>query len=54
MGLTYQRDAIETECCMFLGSYSSDDDIFGEGQMARFVTKTLKIFSGLVVLTYCT
>ena len=25
-----------------------------EGQMARFVTKTLRLCSGLVVLTYCT
>ena len=37
-------------------SYSSDDDpsslaVDVEGQMARFVTKTLSV---LVVLTYCT
>ena len=25
-----------------------------EGQMARFVIKTLRVCSGLVVLTYCT
>ena len=40
-------------------SYSSDDDpsslvVDVEGQMARFVTKTLRVCSGLVVLTYCT
>ena len=40
-------------------SYSSDDDpsslaVDAEGQMARFGTKTLKVCSGLVVLTYCT
>ena len=40
-------------------SYSSDNDpsslaVDAEGQMARFVTKTLRVFSGLVVLTYCT
>ena len=52
---------------MFLGagegntpsSYASDDDslslaVDAEGQMARFVTKTLKVCSGIVVLTYCT
>ena len=38
-------------------SYSSDNDpsslaVDAEGQMARFVTKTLIVFSGLVVLTY--
>ena len=67
MGLTYRRDANEVECCVFLGagegntpsSYSSDDDSSSlvadaEGQMARFVTKTLRMCSGLVVLTYCT
>ena len=37
-------------------SYSSDDDpsslaVDTEGQMARFVTKTLRVCSGLVVLT---
>ena len=40
-------------------SYSSDDDplslvVDAEGQMARFVTKTLRVCSGLVVLTYFT
>ena len=40
-------------------SYSSDDDplslvVNTEGQMARFVTKTLRVSSRLVVLTYCT
>ena len=56
----------EAERCVFLGgerntpsSYSSDDDssfmaVDAEGQMARFVTKTLRVCSGLVVLTYCT
>ena len=52
---------------MFLGAgernvpsrYSSDDDplslvVDAEGQMARFVPKTLRVCSGLVVLTYCT
>ena len=51
---------------MFLGaggeyalSYSSDDDpsslaVDVEGQMTRFVTKTLRVCSRLVVLTYCT
>ena len=39
--------------------YSSDDDpsslaVDAEGQMARFVTKTLRVCSGLVVLRYCT
>ena len=67
MGLTYQTDATVAEHCMFLGagegntplSYSSNDDpsslgVDEEGQMARFVTKTLRVCSGLVVLTYCT
>ena len=59
--MTYQRDAIETECCMFLGAgegnmYLSDDDpsslaVDAEGQMARFVTKTLRVCSGIVVRT---
>ena len=40
-------------------SYLSDNDssslaVDAEGQMARFVTKTLRVCSGLVVLTYCT
>ena len=40
-------------------SNSSDDDpsslvVDAEGQMARFVTKTLRLCSRLVVLTYCT
>ena len=40
-------------------SYSSNDDplslaVDAEGQMARFVTKTLIVCSVLVVLTYCT
>ena len=52
---------------MFLGarkgnmnsSYSSDDDssslaVDAEGQMARFVAKTFRVFSGIVILTYCT
>ena len=39
--------------------YLSNDDTSSlavdvEGQMARFVTKTLRVCSGLVVLTYCT
>ena len=67
MGLTYRRDVNEAECCVFLGagegntplSYTSDDDslslvVDAEGQMARFVTITLRVCSGLVVLTYCT
>ena len=38
---------------------ASDDDpsslaVDAEGQTARFVTKTLRACSGLVVLTYCT
>ena len=46
----------ERECAL---SYSSDDDpsslaVDAEGQMARFVTKTLRVCSQLVVLTYCT
>ena len=40
-------------------SYSSDDNplslaVDAEGQTARFVTKTLRVCSLLVVLTYCT
>ena len=40
-------------------SYLSDDDpsslaADAEGQTARFVTKTLRVCSRLVVLTYCT
>ena len=40
-------------------SYSSDDDpsslaVDAEGQMARFVAKTLSVCSGLVVLMHCT
>ena len=40
-------------------NYSSDDDpsslaVDVEGQTARFVTKTLRVCSRLVVLTYCT
>ena len=40
-------------------SYLSDDDpsslaVDAEGQMVRFVTKTLRVCSRLVVLTYCT
>ena len=40
-------------------SYLSDDDssslaVDAEGQMARFVTKTLGVCSRLVLLTYCT
>ena len=40
-------------------SYSSDNDLSSlavdaEGQMARFVTKTLKVCSSLVVLMYYT
>ena len=66
MGLTYRRDATEAEHCVFFGSrrgeyalsYSSDDDASSlavdvEGQMARFATKTLRVHSRLVVLTYC-
>ena len=39
--------------------YSSDDDLSSlavdaEGQMARFVAKTLRVGSVLVILTYCT
>ena len=54
MGLTYRRDANEVERCVFLGAgegntpsnFSSIDDssslaVNAEGQMARFVTKTL-------------
>ena len=60
-------NANETEHCAFLGagevntplSYSSDDDslslaVDAEGQMCRFVTRTLTLYSGLVVLIYCT
>ena len=66
MGLTYQRDAIETERYVpgtrrgdYALSYSSNDNpsslaADAEGQMARFATKTLRVCSGLVVLTYCT
>ena len=63
MGLTYRRDAIETKHWFLGGEYalsnSSDDDpsslaVDAEGQMARFVTKTLRVCSRLVVLTYCT
>ena len=56
MGLTYRRDVNEAECCVFLGagegntplSYTSDNDslslvVDAEGQMARFVTKTLSV-----------
>ena len=40
-------------------SYSSDDDPLSvavdvEGQTTRFGTKTLRVCSGLVELTYCT
>ena len=40
-------------------SYSNDDDpsylaVDAEGQTARFVTKTLRVCSRLVVLTFCT
>ena len=40
-------------------SYSSVDDqssltVDAEGQIARFVTDTLRVCSRLVVLTYCT
>ena len=40
-------------------SYSSNDDPLSlavdvEGKMARLATKTLRVCSGLVVLTYCT
>ena len=49
--------------CDFLGesglSYSSDDDQYSlvldtEGQMDKFVAKTLRVCSRLVVLTYWT
>ena len=38
-------------------SYLTDNDLSSfavdmEGQMARFVAKTMRVFSGLVVLTY--
>ena len=52
----YQKATSETKCCRFLGvgeaerglSYSSNDDLSSlalavEGQMARFVTKTLSV-----------
>ena len=53
------RTAIETKCCMFLGAgernmrYLSDNDLLSlvidaEGQMARFVAKTLKVCSGII------
>ena len=56
---------IETKRCVFLGTggeyalnYSSDDDpsslVVAEGQTARFGTKTVRVCSGLIVLTYCT
>ena len=35
-------------------SYSSDDDPSSLAVDAEGVTKTLRVFSGLVVLTYCT
>ena len=40
-------------------SYSSDDDpsslaVDVEGLMAGFATKTLRVYSGVVLLTYCT
>ena len=64
MGLTYQRDATEAECCVsrrgeYALSYLSDDGpsslvVDAEGQMARFVTITLRVCSRLVLLTYCT
>ena len=58
MGLTYQRDATEAKHCVCLweqerGTYLellSDDDpsslaVDAEGQMARCVTKTLRVCS---------
>ena len=52
----YQKATSEAECCRFLGvgeaerglSYLSNDDLSSlalvvEGQMARFVTKTLSV-----------
>ena len=64
MGLTYKRDANEAEHCVFLGAGEGNTYAFerhdslslavdAEGQMAIFVTKTLRVCSQLVVLTYC-
>ena len=66
VGPTYRRDATEAEHCVFfwgagegnMPCYLSDDDASSlavdvEGQMARLATKTLRVHSRLVVLTYC-
>ena len=64
--MVIRRAAIKTEHCVFLGvggeyalSYLSNNDpsswgVDAEGQMSRFVAKTLRVCSGLVVLAYCT
>ena len=63
--MTYRRDAIEEERVSgnrrgeYALSYLSDDDpsslaVRAEGQTARFVTKTLRVCSQLVVRMYCT
>ena len=49
----------EQERGIYALSYLSDDDpsslaVDTESQMARFVTKILRVCSGVVVLTYCT
>ena len=56
MGLTYRRDALRPSAVCFSYQESLADDAEGqmEGQMARFVTKTLRVCSGLVLLMYCT
>ena len=53
------KTVIQTKCCMFIGAgernmrYLSDNDLLSlvidaEGQMARFVAKTLKVCSGII------
>ena len=62
VGLAYRRVATETKCCVFQGagdgkyglSYSSSHDLSclvvdAEDQMARFVAKTFRLCSRLVV-----
>ena len=53
------RTVVQTKYCMFIGAgernmrYLSDNDLLSsvidaEGQMARFVAKTLKVCSGII------
>ena len=58
VGLVYRRVATETKCCVFLGvgdgNYSSSHDLSclvvdAEDQIARFVAKTFRMCSRLVV-----